>query len=183
MQSDLDIIFAKFDNNVKSLFEFVNTDGFLSNGNYAIVVSRPGISASIDDIKFYVNDLLSRFKIGKIEMKKQALICFNDVIQEDERYVNIGMEIDGFGNFLIKFLNFKEIGVQEEALKLVYVICGFDCFKSVLVGIGVVAPLVRVLESGSDLGKQLYARCLMKVTFFMLITSGRFRLMVECLLC
>lgn len=112
---------------------------------------------------------------------QKTYVVVND--NRDKGKKHLSVEVMEIGNVLIKFLNFKEIGVQEEALKLVYVICGFDCFKSVLVGIGVVAPLVRVLESGSDLGKQLYARCLMKVTFFMLITSGRFRLMVECLLC
>lgn len=164
MQSDLDIVFVKFDNNVKCLSEFVNTDGYLTNGNHAIVVSRPGPTASRDDIRFYVNDLLCRFKIGRVEMKKQALVSFNEVIQEDERYVKIAMEIDGLVHVLVKFINSKEIGIQEEALKSVATICGFDSYKSVLVAIGVVAPLIRVLESGSDLGKELSTRCLMKVT-------------------
>ncbi|XP_076959520.1 uncharacterized protein LOC143635621 [Bidens hawaiensis] len=48
------------------------------------------------DIRFYVNDLLCRFKIGRVEMKMQALVLFNEVIQEDERYVRIAMEIEGF---------------------------------------------------------------------------------------
>ncbi|KAL8228181.1 hypothetical protein R6Q57_015765 [Mikania cordata] len=164
MQSDLDILISKFDNYVKFLSEFVNADGFLSNGNHAIVVSRPGFAASRDDIKFYVKDLLCRFKIGRVEMKMQALISFNEVIQEDERYVRIAMEIDGIVHVLMKFLNSKEIGIQEEALKSVAMICGFDSYKSVLVGIGVVGPLIKVLETGSDLGKELSTRCLMKVT-------------------
>ena len=43
-------------------------------------------------------------------------------------------------------------------------ICGFDSYKTVLVGTGIISPLIRVLESGSDLGKELSTRCLMKVT-------------------
>ncbi|KAK9051749.1 hypothetical protein SSX86_028377 [Deinandra increscens subsp. villosa] len=164
MQSDLDIILVKFDSYVKSLSEFVNADGFLSSCNHAIVVSRPGPAASRDDIRFYLKDLLCRFKIGRVEMKIQALISFNEVISEDERYVRIAMEIDGVVHVLMKFLNSKEIRVQEEALKSVAVICGFDSYKSVLVGIGVVSPLIKVLEGGSDLGKELSTRCLMKVT-------------------
>lgn len=164
MQSDLDIIFVKFDNSVKSLSEFINSEGLLSNGNYAIVVSRPAPAASREDIQFYVKDLLCRFKIGRLEMKKQALASFNEVIQEDERYVKIAMEIEGLVHVLMKFLNSKDIEIQEEALKSVATICGFDSYKSVLVGTGVVSPLIRVLESGSDLGKELSTRCLMKVT-------------------
>ncbi|KAI3693402.1 hypothetical protein L6452_33237 [Arctium lappa] len=166
MQSDLDIIFVKLDNNLNSLSELVNSDGFLlSNANYAIVVSRPGPGASRDDIKFYVKDLLCRFKIGRVDMKKQAIVSFTQVIQEEgERYVKIAMKIDGLVHVLLKFLNSKEVGIQEEALKYVAVIYGFDSYKSVLVGIGVVAPSIRVLETGSDLGKELSTRCLMKVT-------------------
>ncbi|CAH1415735.1 unnamed protein product [Lactuca virosa] len=130
MQSDLDIIFVKFDSSVKSLSEFINSEGLLSNGNYAIVVSRPPPAASRDDIQFYVKDLLCRFKIGRIEMKKQALKS--------------------------KF--------KKEALKSVATLSGFDSYKSVLVGTGVISPLIRVLETGSDLGKELSTRCLMKVT-------------------
>ncbi|KAL9999134.1 putative armadillo-like helical protein [Helianthus debilis subsp. tardiflorus] len=164
MQSDLDIIISKFGNYVNTLTEFVTADEFSLRASHAIVVSRPGVSASRDDIKFYVNDLLCRFKIGTIEMKKQALATFNEVSQEDEKYVKIGMEIDGFVNVLLKFLGVKDVGVQEEALKAVAVICGFECYKSVLVGMGVVGLLVRGLESGSELGKELSARCLMKCT-------------------
>ncbi|KAJ0742527.1 putative armadillo-like helical protein [Helianthus annuus] len=68
-------------------------------------------------------------------------------VQEDEKYVKIGMEIDGFVNVLFKFLGVKDGGVQEEALKAVAVICRFEG-----------------LESGSELGKELSARCLMKCT-------------------
>nr|XP_043624928.1 uncharacterized protein LOC122596418 [Erigeron canadensis] len=164
MQSDLDIIFAKFDKNLKCLVEFVNNDPSISNVNYAIVVSKPGFNANRDDIKFYVKDLMCRFKVGKIEMKKQALICFNEVIQEDERYVKFAMEVDGLVNVLIKFLSSKDVGVQEEGLKSVVTICGFDSYKNVLVGMGIVSSLVKVLENGSDLGKELATRCLMKIT-------------------
>ncbi|XP_076881640.1 uncharacterized protein LOC143529821 [Bidens hawaiensis] len=149
------------------LSEYVTGDNGLLlflNNNHAIVVSKPGIGASRDDIRFYVNDLLCRFKIGRVEMKMQALVLFNEVIQEDERYVRIAMEIEGFVPAVMKFFSSKELGIQEEALKSVAVICGFDCYKSVLVGFGVIGLLIKGLESESELGKELSARCLMKVT-------------------
>nr|GEX65890.1 hypothetical protein [Tanacetum cinerariifolium] len=164
MQSDLDIILVKFDSHLTSLTEIVNGDGFLTNGNYAIVVSRPCINACRDDIKFYVKDLLNRFKIGCFDIKKQALASFNEVCLEDDKYVKIAMEIDGFVNVLVKFLGCKDFGVQEEALKSVVLICGFESYKCDLVGIGVIGQLVKVLESGSELGKELATRCLMKCT-------------------
>ncbi|KAI3698012.1 hypothetical protein L6452_31121 [Arctium lappa] len=166
MQSDLDIICVKFNNHIKSLSELSSsTDAFSSNGRYAVVVSRPGPTASRDDIRFYFVDLLSRFKIGSNEMKEQALICFSGVIQEDiNRCVKIAMEIDGLALVLVEFLGSKEVGIQEEALRSLDMICGFDSYKGVLASIGIVAPLIRALESGSHLSKKLSARCLMKFT-------------------
>ncbi|KVI01043.1 uncharacterized protein LOC112519142 [Cynara cardunculus var. scolymus] len=164
MQSDLDIICVKFNNHIKSLSELSSIDAFSSNGQYAIVVSRPGPTASRDDIRFYFKDLLSRFKIGNSEMKEQALICFNEVIQEDNRCVKTAMEIDGLVFVLVEFLGSKEVGIQEEALKSLDMICRFHSYKGVLASIGIVAPLIRALEGGSHLSKKLSTRCLMKVT-------------------
>ncbi|KAM0051965.1 putative armadillo-like helical protein [Helianthus debilis subsp. tardiflorus] len=161
MQSDLDIISEKFNAHVKSLCELSSSDCF---SPYAIVVSRPATSASKDDLKFYINDSFSRFKIGNIEMKKQALICFNEVIQEDDRWLKIAMEVEGFVHVLVGFLSSKDLAVQEEVLKSLDMICGFELYKGILVSIGVVASLIRVLECGSELSKSLSTRCLMKCT-------------------
>ncbi|KAL2495128.1 ARM repeat superfamily protein [Forsythia ovata] len=162
MKSDLDIVSSKLDNHIKRLSEIYSL-GLLSHG-YAIVVSRPGVSASRDDIRFYVNDLLSRLKIGSEDMKKQALVAFNEAIQEDDRYVKIAVQIDSFINFLVNFLDLQETEVQEEAAKAVSFIAGFQSFRGVLISAGIISPLIRVLECGSDLSKELAAICLKKVT-------------------
>lgn len=163
MQSDLDILSARLDTHVKSLSD-IYAVGLLRQ-SHALVVSRPiSVSASRDDIKFYITDLLSRLKIGSREMKKQALVEFNEVIQEDERYVKIAAELDGFISLLVNFLDFQDWEIQEEAAKAVSLISGFECHKGVLIAAGIVAPLIRVLISGSKLSKEFAARCLMKVT-------------------
>ncbi|KAL0300762.1 UNVERIFIED_CONTAM: hypothetical protein Sradi_6353000 [Sesamum radiatum] len=162
MQSDLDMLSAKLDAHIKSLSD-IYAAGLLTQSN-AIVVSRPSVSASKDDIRFYINDLQSRLKIGSSDMKKQALEAFNEVIQLDERYVKIAVEIDGFIYLLVNFLDSQESDIQEEAAKAVSLIAGFQSYKSVLIGAGIIAPLIRVLESGTDLSKEFAARCLMKVT-------------------
>ncbi|GFQ02312.1 vacuolar protein 8 [Phtheirospermum japonicum] len=162
MQSDLDILSAKLDTHTKSLSD-IYAVGLLTQ-SYAIVVSRPSVAASRDDVKFYVGDLLSRLKIGCGDMKKQALAAFNDVVQEDERYVKIAVEVDGFVNSLVNFLDSQENEIQEEACKSVSLISDFSDFKTVLIGAGIIAPLIRVLETGTELGKIFAARCLMKVT-------------------
>ncbi|XP_073313345.1 uncharacterized protein [Primulina huaijiensis] len=163
MQSDLDILSARLDTHVKSLSDIYYVG--LLRQSYALVVSRPiSVTASRDDIKFYITNLLSRLKIGSREMKKQALVEFNEVIQEDERYVKIAVELDGFTSLLVNFLDFQDWEIQEEAAKAVSLISGFECHKGVLIVAGIVAPLIRVLVSGSELSKEFAARCLMKLT-------------------
>ncbi|PPD76751.1 hypothetical protein GOBAR_DD26331 [Gossypium barbadense] len=141
MQSYLDVILAKFDNHVKDLSGFYTT-GILSHG-FAIVVSRPGVTASKDDMRFYIRDLLTRMKIGDTEMKKQALGNLYQVLAEDERYVKLIIEIGDIVNVLVQFLDSPE---------------GF------LVKAGIIGPLVRILETGNDLGKEGAVKCVQKLT-------------------
>ncbi|EYU20519.1 hypothetical protein MIMGU_mgv1a020537mg, partial [Erythranthe guttata] len=85
-------------------------------------------------------------------------------VLEDNRYVKSAVELEGFVNFLVNLLDFEESEIQDEAAKSMSLIAGFLSHKGVLIGAGVIAPLIRVLESGSELGKEFAARCLMKVT-------------------
>lgn len=162
MKSDLDIVCTKLDNHIKTLSD-VYTRGLLTHRN-ALVVPKPGLSSSRDDVRFYINDLLSRLKIGGRDMKKQALVAFNDVIEEDGRYVKISVEVDGFISFLVQFLDFEEGEVQEQAVKAVCVISGFESCKGVLISVGIISLLISVLESGGGSSKEFAARCLMRFT-------------------
>ncbi|GMI82387.1 hypothetical protein like AT1G61350 [Hibiscus trionum] len=162
MQSDLDVMIAKFDCHLKNL-SGIYTAGILSQG-FAIVVSRPGLGACKDDMRFYIGDLLTRMKIGDIEMKRQALVNLYQVLDEDARYVKLVVEVGDLVNVLVGFLDSPEMEIQEEASKIVSLLSGFDMYKGVLVGTGIIGPLVRVLENGSDLGKEGAARCLQRLT-------------------
>lgn len=162
MQSDLDIVSTKLDNRIRSISEIYSL-GLLTQ-SYAIIVPRPGLGASRDDIKFYIRDLLSRLKIGSSEMKKQALIALNEVIQEDDRYVKVAIEIDSLVSVLVNFLDLQEDNLQEEAAKALSVIAGFQSYRGALISAGIIAPLIRVLECGNNLSKEFAARCLQKLT-------------------
>ncbi|KAK9092309.1 hypothetical protein Syun_027220 [Stephania yunnanensis] len=152
MQSDLDVVSSKFDAHLKSLGKVYNA-GILNQAQ-AIVVLKPGVGASRDDMKFYVKDLLTRLKIGGSVMKRQALDGLDEVISEDEKYVKIVVETSEILGLLVNFLESGSVEIQEQSAKIVLVIAGFDSYKSTLVGAGVIAPLIRVLESGSEMGKK-----------------------------
>ncbi|KAG5234883.1 armadillo/beta-catenin repeat family protein [Salix suchowensis] len=162
MQSDLDVMVAKFERHVKNL-SGISTEGILTLG-FAIVVSRPGVNACKDDMRFYVRDLLTRMKIGDMEMKRQALLNLYDVVVEDDKYVKIPVEVGDIVNILVSLLDSVEMEIQQEAAKVVSVISGFDSYKSVLIGAGVIGPLIRVLESGSETSKEGAASSLQKLT-------------------
>ncbi|KAJ6738061.1 ARM REPEAT SUPERFAMILY PROTEIN [Salix koriyanagi] len=162
MQSDLDAMVAKFDRHVRNL-SGIFTAGILSQG-FAIVVSRPGVNACKDDVRFYVRDLLTRIKIGDLEMKRHALVNLYDVVVEDEKYVKIIVEVGDIVNILVSLLDSMEMELQQDAVKVVAVISGFDSYKSILIGAGIIGPLIRVLESGSEISKEGAARSLQKLT-------------------
>lgn len=162
MHSDLDIILAKFNLHLNDLTQ-IYTSGILTNTR-AMVVSRPVLGAGLKDMKFYVRDLSSRLKIGDYEMKRQALIALNEILRENDKYVKIVVEVGEIVGLLINFLEFGELGIQEESAQAVSVIASFNSYKGILVNASVIAPLIRVLEVGSELGKENAARALDKLT-------------------
>lgn len=162
MQSDLDIVCARLNSHLKNL-SGIYTLGLL-NHKYAIVLSRPSLGASRDDMKIYVRDLFSRLKVGSADMKRQALVAFNEVIQEGDKYVKIALEVEGFIVLLVNFLDLHENEIREEAAKAVSVIAGYETYRGILTGAGIIAPLIRVLECGTESSKESAARCLQKLT-------------------
>ncbi|XP_010473342.1 PREDICTED: vacuolar protein 8-like [Camelina sativa] len=161
MQSDLDVMAGKFDRHTRNLSRIYSA-GILSHG-FAIVVSKPNGNACKDDMRFYIRDLLTRMKIGDLEMKKQALVKLNEAMEEDDRYVKIVTEISDMVSSLVGFLD-SEMGIQEESAKAVFFISGFGSYRGVLIRSGVIGPLVRVLENGNGVAREASARCLMKLT-------------------
>ncbi|KAG6478896.1 vacuolar protein 8-like [Zingiber officinale] len=147
LRSDLDVVAAKLDLHLKRLEE-VYASGILTIGR-AIVLSRPDAGASREDIRFYVKDLVSRLKIGDVEMRLRALSALNEALREDDRYARIlSVEVaDGVAS-LVTLLEYCGRGdMQEEAAEAVAAVARFDSHKSALVMAGAVAPLIRLLET------------------------------------
>ncbi|KAJ0018448.1 hypothetical protein Pint_10747 [Pistacia integerrima] len=87
------------------------------------------------------------------------------VSRPNEKYVKLVVfEVNEIVNILVNFLDSLDMEIQEEATRVVYVISGFDSYKNVLIGAGVIGPLIRVLENGNDYGKEFAARSLQKLT-------------------
>ncbi|XP_068323800.1 vacuolar protein 8-like [Pyrus communis] len=163
MQSDLDILSARLDLHARNLSDIYNA-GVLTR-RFAIVVSRPGNGACRDDMRFYVRDLMTRMKIGDAEMKRQALLNLHEALVEDDKYVKVVVEHGEIVYVLASFLDFShDVRIQELSAKIVSVISGFGSYKVVLIGAGIIAPLIRVLECGSVVGKEEAAKSLQRLT-------------------
>ncbi|KAK1363611.1 Vacuolar protein 8 [Heracleum sosnowskyi] len=157
MQSDLYKVVCVLDTHIKYLSD-IYTVGL------CIFVEKPGILASKDGKKVYVNDLLSRLKIGDAYMKKEALVDLNQVIQEDEQIMDICVKTNGIVSVLVSFLDSEVIDIREESAKAVCEITKYDVYRRVLASAGMIPPLIRVLECGSRVGQEFAARCLVNIT-------------------
>ncbi|KAH6799074.1 hypothetical protein C2S51_035558 [Perilla frutescens var. frutescens] len=91
-------------------------------------------------------------------MKKQALFALNKVNQEDKRYAESAVKIDGFMNLVVNFLIFKRVA------RVACLIAGFQHWKSFLTGKGVIAWLIRVLECESKLSKKICCKVFDEIT-------------------
>ncbi|PKU69976.1 uncharacterized protein LOC110097123 [Dendrobium catenatum] len=152
MKSDIDKASSRLDILIKNFTEFYGS-GFPMDSN-AILVAKPANGASRDDMKFYMEELFLRLRIGDLEMKASALEAINKILIDDEKYIMIlVMEVDNGIQVLVSLLELSDVSLQEEALAAILIIAGFNSYKGALVTAGVVGPLVRILEAGSKLGK------------------------------
>lgn len=163
LRSDLDMIMSKLDLHIKQLDD-VYASGILTHAR-AIILSRPLPGAAREDMRLYVKDLFSRLRVGGPELRSQTLAALSDILLEDEKYVRIVVtEIEDGISLLIGFLESGEVATQEEASEAISVISGFESYRGVLAMGGVIRPLIRVLETGSELGKERAGRALKRMT-------------------
>ncbi|XP_078157976.1 uncharacterized protein LOC144553610 [Carex rostrata] len=164
LRSELNVIISKIDCHISNL-ERVYASGVLTlTKSSAIVVSKPGPGATWDEIRFFLRDLFARLKIGDSEMCMQAMCMLNEALNEDERYVKIILvEAEGI-NLLINLIEFGDHDVIEEALEAISVIVRYECYSNTLVIHGIIAPLVKIIESGRLSNKERAASVLTKLT-------------------
>ncbi|XP_051215364.1 uncharacterized protein [Lolium perenne] len=164
LRSDLDVVASTLDAHVARLDE-VCASGSLTRAR-ALVVPRPCAGASREDVRFYVRDLFARLRVGGAEMRREAAAALNEVLRDDEKCVRVVVAdvADGI-SLLVGLLECQDARVQEEALDAVSMIAGFDAYKGDLVVGGVIAPVIRVLDTAAGpAAKERAARVLSKLT-------------------
>ncbi|KAJ6827370.1 vacuolar protein 8 isoform X1 [Iris pallida] len=163
LRSDLDVVISRLGLHMRRLDE-IYASGTLSHSR-AIILSRPGATASRDHMRLYVKDIFARMRIGGSELRAQALAALNQVLSEDEKYVRIvACEMADGVSLLVSLLESGDPGIQEEASGAVAVISGFESYRGALATAGAVGPLIRVLETGNGPAKERAGQALKRMT-------------------
>uniref|UniRef100_M8B110 DUF7032 domain-containing protein n=1 Tax=Aegilops tauschii TaxID=37682 RepID=M8B110_AEGTA len=153
LRSDLDVVASTLDTHLARLDE-ICASGSLTRAR-ALVVPRPCAGASRED------------RSGGGGRGGGAAAALNEVLRDDDKCVRVVVSdvADGIG-VLIGLLESPDARVQEEALDAISVIAGYDAScKGDLVGGGVIAPVIRVLNTGAGTAaKERAARVLSKLT-------------------
>ncbi|KAJ3679434.1 hypothetical protein LUZ60_017445 [Juncus effusus] len=155
LKSNLDKIISNLDFHIEKLTEICSSS-VNSVQSQAIVPAKPVIgTVDLDYVKFYINDIFSRLRIGSLDVQARTLSTLGEFLNENERYVKFWMqEIENGIGFLVNFLENEDTEVKEEAMRVVLVISQFDSYREALVKTGVIAPLVQFLERGNKLQKE-----------------------------
>ncbi|KAJ3670281.1 hypothetical protein LUZ60_010605 [Juncus effusus] len=163
LRSELNSIISKIDSQISEL-ERIYTCSLSTTKSCAIVVSKPGLGASREEIRFFLRDLFARLKVGDVEMRSRAMCMLNEALNEDERYVKlVSTEEEGLSQ-LINLIEFGDLGVQAEALEAISVIAKHEIYRNTLVIHGIIAPVVKCVDTGTELGKERALKVLNKLT-------------------
>ncbi|KAG0471394.1 hypothetical protein HPP92_015940 [Vanilla planifolia] len=163
MRSDIDKASSRLDI-LSKRFSEAHASGTVTYSE-AIVVAKPAAGASQDDMRFYMNDLFLRLRIGNLDMKVTALEAINDILNGDDKHlVALLLDVEDDISLLVSLLSYSDVGIQERASEAVMFIAGFDSCKAALIAAGAIDPLVRILEAGSTLAKVKAAWTLKNLT-------------------
>lgn len=163
MQSDLDVVVNKLNLHQRDL-EILIKSGVLRESSKAIVVSKPGPGASRDDVSFFMKDLFARLQIGNTQLKEKALLSLVQILQENQKDIVIDEGLDI--GYLVHLLDSNIAIIREYSVLAVSILAKSDACKACLVGEGVnvLAPLIRLLESGTSVANEKAAQALLGLT-------------------
>ncbi|KAK8565856.1 hypothetical protein V6N13_020932 [Hibiscus sabdariffa] len=152
MQSDLDALSGKLDLNLRDCGLLIKT-GVL--GEATLPVSFVGSSSSESEIATHghLKELLARLQIGHLEAKHKALDSLVEIMKEDEKGV---LSVMGRSNIaaLVELLTATSPRIREKTVTVICSLAESGSCESWLVSEGVLPPLIRLVESGSTVGKE-----------------------------
>ncbi|KAG2332076.1 hypothetical protein Bca52824_003256 [Brassica carinata] len=153
MQSDLDSLSAKIDLSLKDC-------GLLMKTDVLGEVTQP-----IEDLEtFSVRELLARLQIGHLESKRKALEQLLEVMKDDEKAVITALVRTNVSS-LVQLMTATLLSVRENAVNVICSLAQSEKCDNWLVSENALPPLIRLLESGSQIAKEKAVMSLQRFSF------------------
>ncbi|XP_058084894.1 protein CELLULOSE SYNTHASE INTERACTIVE 1-like [Magnolia sinica] len=149
MQSNLDALSAKLDLNLRDCGLLVKT-GVLGEATLPLAVMRSG---EMEASRWNIRELLARLQIGHIEAKHRALDSLMDVMKEDEKNVFTALGRSHV-SALVQLLSATSLRIREKTASVICLLAESGTCENLLVSEGMLPPLIRLVESGSAVGKE-----------------------------
>lgn len=152
MQSDLDALAAKLDLNLRDCGLLIKTGVLGEAALPAVAVGNACWESETGNVGS-IRELLARLQIGHLEAKHRALDGLVEAMQEDEKNV---MSVLGRSNIsaLVQLLTATSPRIRETTVAVICSLAESGSCENWLVSEGVLPPLIRLVESGSIVGKE-----------------------------
>ncbi|XP_019189546.1 PREDICTED: vacuolar protein 8-like [Ipomoea nil] len=153
MQSDLDALSGKLDLNLRDCGLLIKTG----------VLGEVTFPAEADSGDLNLRELLARLQIGHLEAKHRAIDCLLDAMKDDEKSV---LAVLGRSNIaaLVQLLTATSPKMREKTVTVICSLAESGNCEDWLVSEGVLPPLIRLVESGTGLGKEKAAISLQRLS-------------------
>ncbi|XP_077243132.1 uncharacterized protein LOC143883691 [Tasmannia lanceolata] len=149
MQSNLDALSAKLDLNLRDCGLLIKT-GVLGEATLPMAIAR---YTEPEATRWNIRQLLARLQIGHLDAKHKALDSLMEVMNEDEKNV---LAVLGRSHIcaLVQLLTATSPRIREKTGSMICLIVESGSCENLLVSEGVLPPLIRLVESGSAVGKE-----------------------------
>ncbi|XP_073288651.1 uncharacterized protein [Primulina huaijiensis] len=152
MQSDLDALAGKLDLNLRDCGLLIKT-GVLGEVTFSSSAAASA-STELDTATFgNIQELLARLQIGHLEAKHKALDSLVEGMKDDQKNV---LSVIGRSNIaaLVQLLTATSPRIREKTITVVCSLAEAGACENWLVSEGVLPPIIRLVESGSAVGKE-----------------------------
>ncbi|KAJ6710060.1 ARM REPEAT SUPERFAMILY PROTEIN [Salix koriyanagi] len=150
-QSDLDALSGKLDLNLRDCGLLIKTR-MLGEATMPLAVAGSSTEPEAG-IHSNTRELLARLQIGHLEAKHRALDTLVEVMKEDEKTV---LAVLGRSNVaaLVQLLTATSPCIREKTVTAICSLAESGSCENWLVSEGVLPPLIRLVESGSTVGRE-----------------------------
>ncbi|CAN1157544.1 U-box domain-containing protein 3 [Linum perenne] len=154
MQSDLDSLSGKLDLNLKDCGLLIKTPVLAEATTRDTTPESSSSSRSEDDRQIInIRELLARLQIGDLESKHRALDGVVEFMKEDDKAL-LSVLTRSNVSALVQLLTATSKRIREKTVAVICSLVESGSCETWLVSENVLPPLIRLIESGTEMGKE-----------------------------